>query len=160
MKVLFLCTGNSCRSQMAEGLLRWLGGGVVEVVSAGTQPKPLHPDAVRSMREIGLDISKQRSKPVDPFLHMPFDYVVTLCDSAQEICPNVPGAAKRIHWSLPDPAAINGPDTVRLQAFREVREQLSVHIEELLADILEEYLARLAAQTDLSQADALQPEPL
>ena len=154
MRVLFLCTGNSCRSQMAEGLLRWLGGSVVEVASAGTDPRPVHPDAVRAMREIGLDISRQKSKSVEPFLGRPFDYVITLCDSAREACPVFPGAAKMLHWNLPDPAAASGSDEQRMLVFRGVREQLAAQIDDLLAEILEGFLGKLAELADPSQADA------
>jgi len=138
---------------MAEGLLRWVGGSVVEVSSAGTAPKPVHPDAVRAMREIGLDISRQRPKSIETFLNERFDYVITLCDSASEACPVFPGAASRLHWPLPDPAAAEGTDHERMQVFRTVREQLSAHIETLLAEILDGFLAQLASQPDVSQAD-------
>lgn len=158
MKVLFLCTGNSCRSQMAEGLLRWHGGSVVDVVSAGTDPKPVHPDAVRVMREIGLDISRQRSKSVEPYFEQGFDYVITLCDSAKETCPVFPGAARMMHWSLPDPATASGSDEERVQFFRGIREQLAFQIDELLAEILEGFLGKLAELADASQADALSME--
>ena len=154
MKVLFLCTGNSSRSQMAEGLLRWLGGSVVEVASAGTEPRPLHPDAVRAMREIAVDIARQRSKSAEPFLNQKFDYVITLCDAARESCPLFPGAAHQLHWSLKDPAAAVGTDDERMQAFRAVREQLGSHIEQLLAEILDVFLGQMAAQVDASLAEA------
>jgi len=158
MKVLFLCTGNSCRSQMAEGLLRWYGGSVVDVVSAGTGPKPVHPDAVRVMREIGLDISRQKSKSVEPYLEQRFDYVITLCDSAKEACPVFPGAARMMHWNLPDPAAASGSDEERMRFFRGIRDQLAFQIDELLAEILEGFLEKLAELADPSQADALSME--
>ena len=154
MRVLFLCTGNSCRSQMAEGLLRWVGGSVVDVVSAGTDPRPVHPDAVRALREIGLDISRQKSKSAEPYLGQRFDYVITLCDAARESCPVFPGAARTLHWSLPDPAAASGSEAERLQEFRKVREQLSGLIDELLAEMMEGFLGRLAELADPSQVDA------
>ena len=154
MRVLFLCTGNSCRSQMAEGLLRWLGGSVVEVVSAGTDPRPVHPDAVRAMREIGLDISRQKSKSAEPFFAQRFDYVITLCDAARESCPVFPGAAKTAHWSLPDPAAATGTDEERLQAFRSVRDQLAARIDDLLAEMMEGFLGKWSEMADPSQVEA------
>ena len=144
VKVLFLCTGNSCRSQMAEGLLRHLGKGAVSVASAGTHPKPVHPDAVGCLREIGVDISAQHSKPIDQFLGRSFDYVITVCDVAMETCPVFAGAAEMLHWSLPDPAAAQGADEERLRMFRSVREQLITHIEDLLRVILDRFLNELA----------------
>ena len=159
MNVLFLCTGNSCRSQMAEGLLRWVGGSIVNAMSAGTAPKPVHPLAVRAMSEIGVDISCQQPKSTDRFLKLPFDYVITLCDSARESCPIFPGAAHHLHWSLPDPAAATGTDDERMAAFRSVRDRLAAEVDELLADILEGFLSRMAAQADAAHADALQMEP-
>ncbi len=104
VRVLFLCTGNSTRSQMAEALLRRIAGDAVEVHSAGSHPKPLHPLAVRVMRARGIDISRARPKHLDRFAGRRFDYVVTLCDRVREICPGFP-AAERIHWSIADPAA-------------------------------------------------------
>ena len=135
IKVLFLCTGNSCRSQMAEGLLRHLGQAAVEVASAGTAPARVHPDAIRIMNEVGIDISAQRSKPLEPFLKQPFDYLITLCDNAQESCPAFPGASRSIHWSIPDPAAAQGASEQRMAVFRKVREDLTARIHLLLEDI-------------------------
>lgn len=133
VRVLFLCTGNSCRSQMAEGLLRRIvPPAVVEVVSAGTNPKPVHPNAIRTMQEILVDISAQRSKPLDSFLGQEFDYVITLCDEAQQACPTFPGAAERLHWGLPDPAAAPGAEEERLAAFRAVRNELAIRIDGML----------------------------
>jgi arsenate reductase len=139
---------------MAEGLLRWLGGSVVEVTSAGTNPKPVHPDAVRVMREIGLDISRQKSKSAEPYYRQRFDYVITLCDDAREACPIFPGAAKSLHWSLPDPAAATGTEEERLQVFREVRDRLAARIDDLLAEIVESFLGRWSELVDSSQAEA------
>jgi protein-tyrosine-phosphatase/DNA-binding transcriptional ArsR family regulator len=102
--VLFLCTGNSARSQMAEALCRQLSGGAVTAVSAGSRPKPLHPHAVRVMRERGIDLSAQRSKHLDEFADRRFDYVISLCDRVREVCPEFPGAPELIHWSVPDPS--------------------------------------------------------
>ena len=135
VKVLFLCTGNSCRSQMAEGLLRHLGKGAVEVASAGTEPKEVHPDAIWSMREIGIYISSQCSKSLDPFLGQPFDYCITLCDEAQQNCPVFPGASQNLHWSIPDPAVAQGPEEERMKVFHQVREDLEARIRRWLDGI-------------------------
>ena len=143
VRVLFVCTGNSCRSQMAEGLLRRVvPTPVVEVLSAGTQPQPVHPDAILAMREIGVDITAQRSKPLQPFLEQEFDFAITLCDEAQQTCPRVPGAAQHLHWPLADPAAAEGPQEERLETVRAVRNELSGRIEGLLAGIFERLLEK------------------
>ena len=120
-RVLILCTGNSARSQMAEGLLRGLAGGTVEVFSAGTQPSVVNPLAIEAMTERGIDISHNRSKRMNEFLSQPFNYVITVCDDAAEACPVFPGRVKRIHWSFPDPAAAAGDYDARLQVFRQTR---------------------------------------
>ncbi|MFZ0960361.1 MAG: arsenate reductase ArsC [Terriglobia bacterium] len=124
MRVLILCTGNSARSQMAEGLLRNDGGAAFEVASAGTKPSHVRPEAIAAMREIGIDISTHRSKSVDEFAGQAFDYVITVCDNAKESCPIFPAGTKRLHWSLEDPAAVQGSEEERLAAFRRVRDQL------------------------------------
>ena len=124
MRVLILCTGNSARSQMAEGLLRHDGGAEIEVSSAGTKPSHVRPEAIAAMREVGIDISGHRSKSVDEFAGQAFDYVITVCDNAKESCPVFPAATKRIHWSLDDPAAVQGSEEERLAEFRRVRDQL------------------------------------
>ena len=126
-RVLFLCTGNSCRSQMAEGLLRHLAGDRFEVASAGTHPTGLNPGAVQAMAEIGIDISTHHSKKLDPYLGQPFDCVITVCDSANEACPVFPGAARRLHWSFEDPAG------GRPSLFRRVRDEIAGRIREFLA---------------------------
>ena len=120
---------------MAEGLLRHQGQAAVEVASAGTAPTRIHPDAIRSMGEIGIDISAQRSKPLEPFLERPFDYLVTLCDDAKESCPAFPGASRNLHWSIPDPAAAPDAGEQRMAVFRKVREDLTARIRLLLEDI-------------------------
>ena len=127
-RVLFLCTGNSCRSQMAEGWLRHLAGDRFNVASAGTRPAGLHPDALRVMHEAGVDIADHRSKNVSEFLQQPFDFVITVCDSAKEACPYFPGEVQRLHWSFPDPAAATGTQEERLAVFRQVREQIGERI--------------------------------
>src|SRR5208283_5621923 len=124
MRVLILCTGNSARSQMAEGLLRHDGGGRFEVFSAGTKPSHVRLEAIAAMQEIGIDISGQRSKSVDQFAGQVFDYVITVCDHARESCPVFPATTKRIHWSLEDPAAVQGSEEQRLAEFRRIRDQL------------------------------------
>jgi len=125
IRVLFLCTGNSARSQMAEGLLRSFGGGDFEVHSAGTDPKGLNPLAVEVMREIGIDISGHQSKSLERFLGQPFDYIITVCDRARDRCPTFPGDNERIHWGFEDPAAMNGTRAERMAVFRRVRNEIS-----------------------------------
>ena len=126
--VLFLCTGNSCRSQMAEGWLRHLAGGRFDVASAGTRPVGLNPGAVRVMREVGLDISSQRSSHVQEFSGRQFDYVVTVCDNAKESCPTFPTGTAMLHWSFDDPAAAKGSEEDRLVVFRRVRDEIKDRI--------------------------------
>jgi arsenate reductase len=126
-RVLILCTGNSARSQMAEGLLRHLGndaGDRFEVESAGTRPSRVRPEAIAVMRELGIDISGQRSKGVEEFAGQRFDYVLTICDNARESCPIYPGHANRLHRSFDDPATVEGSEDERLAAFRRVRDQI------------------------------------
>lgn len=137
-KVLILCTGNSARSQMAEGLLRAMGGDAFEVSSAGTRPTGLREEAVEAMREVGVDISSHRSKSVDEFLGREFDYVLTVCDNARENCPVFPGEASRVHWSFDDPAAVEGDRDARLAAFRRVRDEIEARLGEWLKELDEE----------------------
>lgn len=124
MRVLVLCTANSARSQMAEGLLRTLAGDRLEVHSAGSLPSVVNPFAIQAMAQRGIDISAHRSKHLSEFLHTPFDYVITVCDNAAETCPVFPGPARRIHWSFPDPAAAQGSDEQILASFIQVRDAL------------------------------------
>lgn len=126
-RVLILCTGNSARSQMAEGVLRASAGDHFEVFSAGTHPAGLNPNAVRAMTEIGIDISDHRSKSVEGFRGKTFDLVITVCDAANEACPIFPGTGKRIHHSFRDPAA--APEDIQLELFREVRDEIRCWIE-------------------------------
>ena len=128
-KVLFLCTGNSARSQMAEGYLRHIAGERFEVLSAGIEPKGLNPFATEVMREKGIDISAQRSKDVQEFLGVPMQYVVTVCSSAQGNCPVFPSTFKFLHWDLEDPAAATGTDEQKRAMFRKVRDEIFAHIE-------------------------------
>jgi arsenate reductase len=129
-----LCTANSARSQMGEGLLRRDGGDRYEVFSAGTNPGSVRPEAIAVMGEIGIDISGHRSKSVDEFAGQRFDFVITVCDSARDSCPVFPGPARRIHWSLEDPAAVQGSEETRLHAFRRTRDQLNERIKAFYRD--------------------------
>ena len=131
-RVLILCTGNSARSQMAEGLLRDLASDEIEAFSAGVAPTIVRPEAIEALAEIGIDISQHRSKSVDEFLGQDFDYVITVCDNANEHCPLFPGETKRIHWSFTDPAAVAGDHEVRLAAFRTVRDQIAERLRQFL----------------------------
>ena len=127
-QVLILCTGNSARSQMAEGLLRHLAGDQMDVFSAGSRPSSVNPLAIQVMAEHNLDISHQRSKHLNEYLKQPFDEVITVCDQAAETCPLFPGPAHRIHWSFPEPAAVAGSDSVKFQAIREVRDAIEARL--------------------------------
>ena len=129
IKVLFLCTHNSARSQMAEGLLHHLAGDRFEVMSAGIEATHVRPLTVRAMNEVGIDISGQESKTLDRYVGEPFGYVITVCEEANEACPFFPGAAERLHWSLPDPAAAQGTEEERLEVFRSVRDRLRDYME-------------------------------
>jgi ArsR family transcriptional regulator, arsenate/arsenite/antimonite-responsive transcriptional repressor / arsenate reductase (thioredoxin) len=132
-RVLFLCTHNAARSQMAEGILRDLSRGTVEVSSAGTEPAGVHPLAARALRDMNIDVKSQRSKHVDEFAGQTFDVVVTLCDSARELCPVFPGDPERIHWSFPDPGAVAGTEEERLQAFKHTARELATRLRPLLS---------------------------
>jgi arsenate reductase len=134
-RVLILCTGNSARSQMAEGLLRHDAYGRFQVESAGTRPSALRPEAIQAMRELGIDISAHRAKSVEEFAGQSFDCVITVCDSARESCPVFFGSTRRIHRSFEDPAAASGTHEERLAAFRRVRDQLRRY----LAEFAQEY---------------------
>jgi arsenate reductase len=131
-RVLFLCTGNSCRSQMAEGFLRYLAGERFEVESAGTLPSQVNPMAIQAMDEKGIDISGQRSKNVTEFVGKHFTYVVTVCDNARRQCPIFPGNSIRLHWPLEDPAESVGTEDERLARFREVRDEVERRVRELI----------------------------
>lgn len=137
-KVLFLCTGNSARSQMAEGYLRHVAGDRYEALSAGVSPKGMNPLAVEAMREIGIDISQQRSKDVREYLGIGIQYVVTVCDNAKEHCPIFPGALKLLHWGLKDPADAAGTHAEKLHVFRHIRNLIAQHIEN-------EFVAKLSS---------------
>src|SRR5689334_2895206 len=133
-RVLFLCTGNSARSQMAEGLLRHLGGDRFEVHSAGTNPSTVRPEAVAAMGDLGIDISHQWSKSVEEFKGRGIDYLITVCDAAREVCPVFPGSTSRLHWSFEDPAAVKGSYEDRLAAFRRIRDQIQERLRVFLAE--------------------------
>lgn len=132
-RVLFLCVHNSARSQLAEGLLRKMAGDAVEVFSAGSEPSELNPFARRVLEEMGANASEQYSKSVSQFLGQPFDYVLTLC--AEEVCPVFPGRATRLHWAMLDPAASQGSDDERLEAFRYTARDLEHRLTELISTL-------------------------
>jgi len=135
-RVLFICTHNSARSQMAEGLLRHLGDDRFEVFSAGTEATFVRPMAIQAMAELGIDISHQQSKTLDRYLGEPFDDVITVCDTAAEVCPVFPGATRRRHWSFEDPSKATGSESEQLQVYRQVRNEIRSQIEnELLRDV-------------------------
>ncbi len=135
LKVLFVCTGNSARSQMAEGFARHLGQGQVEAHSAGIAPSGLHPFAVRAMQERGIDISGHSSKAFDWELARQMDVVVTVCGHANESCPVLPPEVKRLHWPLEDPAAATGTETEISAKFREVRDLIEIRVQALLREL-------------------------
>ena len=123
-RVLFVCTHNSARSQMAEGMLRAWAGDRFEVASAGTEATQVRPEAIRVMAEIGIDIGAQTSKTLDRFLGQPFAWLVTVCDQAKEACPTLPGVSRQAHWSVEDPSAVDGDEAGRIAAFRAARDDL------------------------------------
>jgi arsenate reductase len=129
-RVLFLCTGNSCRSHMAEGLLRALDGDDYEAFSAGAKPAGyVHPLAIAAMRDAGVDISSHQSKSLDAFSGQEFTYVITVCDRAREACPVFPGAAKQLHWDFDDPAHAEGSKEQKMAVFRRVREEIKHRVQ-------------------------------
>jgi len=128
-KILILCTGNSCRSQMADGYFRHLAGDRFDVTSAGLEPSVVNPKAIQVMQEDGVDISSHTSKDVEQFIGQKFDYFITVCDNAKERCPFFPGQAERIHWSFEDPAAAEGTEDEIMAVFRKVRHQIKAKID-------------------------------
>ena len=155
MRVLFLCTHNSSRSQMAEGLLRTRGEAAYEVFSAGTEPRVVHPLAIKVMREIGIDISDHRAKGLEEFRDQPsMDLVVTVCDEAAEACPYFPNARRQVHWGFPDPSRVEGSEEERLAAFRHIRDLIATKIRQFLgrqpATSLEQLYAAAKAQENPS----------
>lgn len=131
--ILVLCTGNSARSQMAEGLFRHYLGDRFEVHSAGTRPSRVRPEAIAVMAELGIDISGHWSKSVDEFLGREFAYIFTVCDNAKETCPVFPRKAERIHWSFEDPAAVEGDEETRLSSFRQIRDEIKKRVTQFAA---------------------------
>lgn len=134
-RVLFLCTGNSARSQMAEGYLRHLAGDRFDVASAGINPTTVNPLAIKAMDEIDVDISSHRSKTAGSLLRQSFRYVITVCDNANERCPIFPGAVKRIHWPLDDPAGAKGTDAERMAVFRRIRDEIVERVRAFAASV-------------------------
>jgi len=133
-RVLFVCTHNSARSQMAEGLMRQLGRGQIDVASAGSEPATIHPDAVRTMDALGIDIQSQYAKSFDEFANQSFDTIITVCDRAREVCPTFPGEGQELHWGFPDPVVIEN-DITRQQAFTEIAIRLQSRIKHFLYDL-------------------------
>jgi arsenate reductase len=131
-RVIFVCTHNSARSQMAEGMLRTWGGDQFEAFSAGTEATLVRPEAIHVMDEIGIDISGQASKTLEPFLGGSFNWLITVCDQAREACPTIPGVVKQAHWSIDDPSAVEGDEKARLAAFRMARDTLRSRIQMFL----------------------------
>ena len=129
LKVMFLCTGNSCRSQMAEGFTRDLGKGLIEARSAGLMAAGVHPRAIAVMREVGIDISRQRSREIDPGLLRTMDVVITLCGNAERACPQTPPEVKRLHWPVEDPVGTIGTEETIIREFRRARDEIRVKIQ-------------------------------
>jgi protein-tyrosine-phosphatase/DNA-binding transcriptional ArsR family regulator len=142
VRVLFLCTHNSARSQMAEGMVRYLSNGKIEVMSAGSQPSRLHPFGVRAMNALGIDITQQRAKSVETLQDQSFEYIVTVCDRMREICPAFPEGSELLHWSIADPVEVEGTETERLRAFEHTAQQLLTRTRYLLARIEQEHAAK------------------
>lgn len=135
-RILFICTHNSARSQMAEGLLRYLAGDRFDVFSAGTEATEVRPFAMKVMNELGIDISSQHSKTLDRYLHEPFGMVITVCDTAAEVCPIFPGAVQHRHWSFEDPSKATGSEAEQLAVYRRIRDEIRERIEnELLVEL-------------------------
>lgn len=130
LRLLILCTANSARSQMAEGLLRHDAGDRFDVASAGTHPTSVRPEAIAVMKEIGIDISSHRSKAIDDLAESSFDMVLTVCDTARETCPIYPGHGTRVHKAFADPAAVTGTASEKLDAFRRVRDEIRAYLRE------------------------------
>jgi arsenate reductase len=138
LKIMFLCTGNSCRSQMAEGLARYYGKGLVEVFSAGLTPAGVNPYAIRVMAELGIDISGQSSKRIDEELLLKMDIIVTLCGHAEALCPRTPEGVRRVHWPIDDPVGAVGTDEQIMEEFRRARDE----IKEMVIGLLKEFEPR------------------
>lgn len=139
LRVMFLCTANSCRSQMAEGFAKFYGNGLLEVHSAGLFASMVHPMAIAVMRELGIDISNQQSKEIDKDLLRKMDVVITLCDNAEELCPWTPPDIKRIHWSIKDPVGTIGPEEEIMKEFRRARDEIKEKIKDLISVSLKKF---------------------
>jgi len=139
-RVLFLCTGNSCRSQMAEGFLRHLGGDRFDAYSAGTNPTQVNPLSIEAMKELDIDISAQKSKPASEFIGQKFDYLITVCDNAKQTCPAFAGGYTKFHWNLKDPAEAEGREEEKMAIFRELRDKIRVKIEEFIDNCAQQSL--------------------
>jgi arsenate reductase len=139
LKVMFLCTGNSCRSQMAEGFARTLGQGLIEAHSAGLMAAGVHPRAIAVMQEAGIDISHQRSREIDPDLLRTMDVIITLCDNAAEACPRTPPAIKRLHWPVKDPVGTMGTEEEIIAEFRRARDEIKAKIQRLIRECMAEH---------------------
>jgi arsenate reductase len=137
-KVMFLCTGNSCRSQMAEGFAREMGGGVIEPHSAGLMAAGVHPRAIAVMRELGIDISRQKSREIDAGLLKTMHMVITLCGNAEASCPVTPPSVKRMHWPIDDPVFATGTEEQIMDKFRKARDEIKINIENLVQLMKEE----------------------
>ena len=135
LKVMFLCTGNSCRSQMAEGFARDLGKGLIEARSAGLMAAGVHPRAIAVMREVGIDISRQRSREIDPGLLRTMDVVITLCGNAERACPQTPPEVKRLHWPIEDPVGTIGTEETIMREFRRARDEIRVKIQGFIDEL-------------------------
>ena len=135
LKVMFLCTGNSCRSQIAEGLARHYGKGIIEPYSAGLMPVGINPNAIKVMKEIGIDISGQTSDPIDEDLLRQMDVIVTLCGNAEASCPRTPPEIKRLHWPIDDPVSVVGTEEEVLRAFRRARDEIKERILEFIKEL-------------------------
>ena len=136
-RVLFLCTGNSCRSQMAEGLLKHHGNGKFEVYSAGLKPSYVHPLAIKVMAESDIDVTNQYSKTVNEFFDQEFSYIITVCGGAKELCPAFQGRHKALHWSIDDPATAEGTEEEMMKVFRNVREKILEEVNHFISDMHE-----------------------
>jgi arsenate reductase len=154
IRVIFVCTGNSARSQMAEAILRREGGDAFEVVSAGVDPRGVHPLTIRALAEAGIDISEARSKSVNDYLGQAFDYVVTVCDRAREACPYFPGGREMLHWGFDDPAEAEGSEAERLAVFERVLGEVSHRIRTFVPFAL---TARRRRSADTKPVDAARP---
>lgn len=134
--ILILCTGNSARSQMAEGLLKHICADEYDIYSAGTKPSIVRPEAIEALKELGLDISNNRSKSVDEFADKKIDYVLTVCDNAKEACPYFPAQTKVIHHSFEDPAEVEGDEATRVKAFKKVRDEINIYFADEFLNII------------------------